>query len=210
MNPDINPLIILLAAIFTNNILLSNFLGICSFVALSKRMDVSLGMGMAVTFVSTFTSAINWVVYTWFLKKGSLIWIFGDLGKNINLEIFSVIVFIAIIAAFVQIVEMIMERHFRSLYHSLGIFLPLITVNCAILGISLFMIVRNYTFFQSIAFGFGSGLGYTLAIVLMAAIRRKLRYSNVPLPLEGIGITMITTGIMAMAFMAFSGLVTVQ
>ncbi len=210
MAPAINPLIILFAAIFTSNIILSNFLGICSFVALSKRVEVSFGMGMAVTFVSTTTAGLNWLIHTMVLRPGALTWLLGDTASGISLELFSVIVFIAVIAAFVQIVEMVMERFFRALYHALGIFLPLITVNCAILGVSLFLVVRRYTFFQSLAYGFGSGAGYTLAIVLMAAIRRKLRYSAVPRPLQGIGITMIVTGIMAMAFMAFNGMVRVQ
>ncbi|MBU1536415.1 NADH:ubiquinone reductase (Na(+)-transporting) subunit E [Myxococcota bacterium] len=210
MTPQIHPLIILFAAIFTNNILLTNFLGICSFVALSKRLDVAFGMGMAVTFVSTFTAGINWLIHHFVLQKGALVWLLGDRGRDLSLDLFSVIIFIAVIAAFVQIVEMVMERFFRSLYQALGIFLPLITVNCAILGVSLFLTVRHYSFLQSVAYGFGSGAGYTLAIVLMAALRRRLRYSNIPKPLEGIGITMIVTGIMAMAFMAFNGMVAVQ
>ena len=210
MSPDINPLFILFAAIFTNNIILSNFLGLCSFVALSKRIEVSLGMGFSVTFVSTFTTALNWLIYTYVLKENALEWIIGSYASQVNLEIFTFIIFIAVIAAFVQLVEMTIERFFRPLYYSLGIFLPLITVNCAILGVSLFMIIRHYTFLQSIAYGFGSGAGYTLAIVIMAGIRRKLRFSNIPKSLEGIGITMIITGIMAMAFMAFNGIAKVQ
>ncbi len=210
MTPDIHPLVILFAAIFTSNILLTNFLGICSFVALSKRLDVSFGMGTAVTFVSTATAALNWLIHSHFLRPGALSWLLGDRATGISLEIFSVIVYIAVIAAFVQVVEMTMERFFKALYQALGIFLPLITVNCAILGVSLFLTVRHYSFLQAVAYGFGSGVGYTLAIVLMAALRRRLRYSNIPAPLQGIGITMIVTGIMAMAFMAFNGMVAVQ
>jgi Na+-transporting NADH:ubiquinone oxidoreductase subunit E len=202
-----NPLIILFAAIFTNNIIFANFLGMCSFVALSKKIEISLGMGMAVTFVSTITSAINWGIYNYFLKDGATTWLLGSVGNEINLEIFTFISFIAVIAAFVQIVEMAIEKFSTSLYHAMGIFLPLITVNCAILGVSLFMIIREYTFIQALTYGFGAGAGYTLAILTMAGIRKKLRYSNIPAPLEGIGITMITTAIMAMAFMGFNGMV---
>jgi Na+-transporting NADH:ubiquinone oxidoreductase subunit E len=207
MEPQISPFVIFLAAVFTNNILLSNFLGMCSFIALSKRVDSSLGIGIAVIFVSTFTTAINWLVYNYILRKGALIWILGDSAMKINLEIFTLIIFLEVIAAFVQIVEMFIDRFSPPLYHTLGIFLPLITVNCAILGVSLFMIIRNYSFFQAVAYGFGGGVGWTMAIVAMAGLRKKLRYSNVPAPLEGIGITMIMTGLIAMAFMAFNGMV---
>jgi Na+-transporting NADH:ubiquinone oxidoreductase subunit E len=193
----IPPLLILVAAIFTNNILLANFLGMCSFLAVSKQIDTALGLGAAVIFVMTATTAINYGVYHLILVP-------------LGLTILQYIVFIAIIAAFVQFVEMFVERFSLKLYHALGIFLPLITVNCAILGVSLFMIIRSYTFAQSVAFGFGGGVGWTLAIVLMAGLRRKMGYSNVPGPFRGVAIVMVITGVMAMAFMGFAGMVNIQ
>jgi Na+-transporting NADH:ubiquinone oxidoreductase subunit E len=165
--PDISPFVILIAAIFTSNILLANFLGMCSFLACSTRIRTALGLGVAVIFVMTATTAINYGVY-----KGLLV--------PLGLEHLKFIVFIAVIAAFVQFVEMFVERFSPPLYHALGIFLPLITVNCAILGASLFMIIRKYGFYQSVAFGFGGGVGWTLAIVLMAGLRQRMGYSDVP------------------------------
>lgn len=200
-----SPLVILFAAVLTNNIVFSGFLGMCSFIALSKRIDTAIGMGLAVTFVSTFTTALNWLIYHFVLKTGALYKLTGIEG--LDGEIFTLIVFIAVIAAFVQIVELAIARISQSLYHALGIFLPLITVNCAILGVSLFMVIRGYGFLASIAFGFGSGIGWLLAIGLMAGIRQKLRFSKISPSLEGIGITMITTGILAMIFMVFNGMV---
>ncbi len=194
---EVSPLIILVAAIFTNNILLANFLGMCSFLAVSKRIDTAAGLGAAVIFVMTFTTAINYGVYHHVLVPTGLTFL-------------SFIIFIAVIAAFVQFVEMFVERFSPALYHALGIFLPLITVNCAILGVSLFMIIRNYTFMQSVAFGFGGGVGWTLAIVLIAGLRQKMRYSIVPVPFKGVAIAMVITGVMAMAFMGFAGMVTIQ
>jgi len=207
---DISPLTLLVAAIFTNNILLSHYLGMCSFIALSRRIDTAVGMGLAVTFVSTFTTALNWVIYHRVLARGALSWLPGGLGDHVQLEVFALIVFIAVIAAFVQVVEMILERFSPAMHQALGIFLPLITVNCAILGVALFMVIRGYGFLQSLAFGFGSGLGWLLAVLLMAGLRRRLRFSDVPRGLEGVGITLIVTGIMAMAFMAFAGMVRIQ
>ncbi|MEE8437044.1 MAG: NADH:ubiquinone reductase (Na(+)-transporting) subunit E [Candidatus Neomarinimicrobiota bacterium] len=190
-------------AVFVENILLAYFLGMCSFLAISKRVDTSLGLGLAVTFVLTITTPASWVMHQYFLRKGALAWAgFGDL----DLSFLNFIVFIAIIAAMVQLVEMILDRYSPTLYHNLGIFLPLIAVNCAILGGALFMVERNYTFLESTVFGFGSGLGWFLAIVSMAAIRYRLRYSNVPAKLKGLGITMLLTGLLSMAFMAFSGI----
>lgn len=200
-----SPLVILFAAILTNNIIFSGFLGMCSFIALSKRIDTAIGMGLAVTFVSTFTAALNWLIYHYILKSGALYRLTGIEG--LDGEIFTLIVFIAVIAAFVQIIELAIARISQSLYQALGIFLPLITVNCAILGVSLFMIIRGYGFLASVAFGFGSGAGWMLAIGLMAGIRQKLRFSKISPSLEGIGITMITTGILAMIFMVFNGMV---
>jgi Na+-transporting NADH:ubiquinone oxidoreductase subunit E len=194
---EISPLLILIAAIFTNNILLANFLGMCSFLAVSKQIDTALGLGAAVIFVTTSTTAINYGVYHYILVP-------------MDLTILQYIVFIAVIAAFVQFVEMFVERFSLKLYHALGIFLPLITVNCAILGVSLFMIIRSYTFAQSVAFGFGAGVGWTLAIILIAGLRQKMGYSDVPRPFRGVAIAMVITGVMAMAFMGFAGMVNIQ
>jgi Na+-transporting NADH:ubiquinone oxidoreductase subunit E len=194
---EISPFVILIAAIFTNNILLANFLGMCSFLAVSKQIDTAAGLGAAVIFVMTFTTAINYVVYYKVLVP-------------LGLTFLSYIVFIAVIAAFVQFVEMFIERFSLRLYHALGIFLPLITVNCAILGVSLFMIIRTYSFAQSVAFGFGGGAGWTLAIILIAGLRQRMRYSNVPAPFRGVAIAMVITGVMAMAFMGFAGMVRIQ
>lgn len=194
---DINPLVIFFASIFTNNMILANFLGMCSFIAVSSEIKTSLSLGQAVTFVLAATSVLNYFIYHRLLVP-------------LGLEYLRFIVFIIVIAAFVQLVEMIIERYFETLYYSLGIFLPLITVNCAILGVSLFMIIRNYNLIQSFAFGVGSGLGWTLAIVAMAGIRKKIRSAKIPKGLEGPGITLIITGIMALAFLGFSGIVQIQ
>ena len=194
---ELSPFVILIAAIFTNNILLANFLGMCSFLAVSKQIETAAGLGAAVIFVMTATTAINYGIYHHVLVP-------------LELTYLSFIVFIAVIAAFVQFVEMFVERFSLGLYHALGIFLPLITVNCAILGVSLFMIIREYTFWQSVAFGFGGGIGWTLAIVLIAGLRQKMRYSDVPVPFRGVAIAMIITGVMAMAFMGFAGMVRIQ
>ncbi len=196
-SPNIPSWIILIAAIFTNNILLSNFLGMCSFLACSKRIPTALGLGVAVIFVMTCTAAINYAIHYYVLVP-------------LELTHLQFIVFIAVIAAFVQFVEMFVERFSPPLYHALGIFLPLITVNCAILGASLFMILREYTFAQSVSFGFGGGVGWALAIVLMAGLNQKMGYSDIPRPFRGVAISMIITGVMAMAFMGFAGMVAIQ
>lgn len=185
---------IFFSAIFTNNILLTNYLGMCSFLGASREVKTSLGLGTAVVFVMTTTSMLNWIVYYTILVP-------------LHLEHFKYIVFIIVIAAFVQIVEMIIERVSETLYAALGIFLPLITVNCAILGVSLFMLIRDYTFTQSIFYGLGSGLGWLLAILAMAGIRQNMKRSKIPKGLEGAGITLIIAGIMALAFMGFSGMI---
>lgn len=195
--PDINPFVIFMASIFTNNMILANFLGMCSFIAVSKEIKTAWGLGQAVTFVLTGTSILNYLIYHYVLVP-------------YNLEYLRFIVFIILIAAFVQLVEMIVERYLPTLYYSLGIFLPLITVNCAILGVSLFMIIRHYSLLQSAAFGVGSGIGWTLAIVALAGIRQKIKNAPVPKGLEGAGITLIITGLMALAFIGFSGIVSVQ
>jgi len=196
----VNPtpaLIIMVAAVFTNNILLANFLGMCSFLACSRQVDTAVGLGAAVVFVSTATVVLNHVIYYQVLVP----W---------DIEYLQYIVFIAVIAAFVQLVEMFIERFSPVLYFSLGIFLPLITVNCAILGSSLFMVIREYSFAQAAGFGVGAGLGWALAIILMAGLRKKMLYSDVPRPFQGVPLVMIITGVMAMAFMGFTGMVSIQ
>ena len=186
------------AAIFTNNILLTNFLGLCPFLSISREVKPSLGLGFAVVFVITCTAVLNHLVYHYLLLP-------------FHLEHFRFIVFIIIIASFVQLVEMIVERFFPSLYYILGIFLPLITVNCAVLGVSLFLIIREYTLMQSLAYGAGSGIGWLLAIVSIGAIREKIQKgTHLPKGLEGPAITLIITGILSLAFIAFSGMVQVQ
>jgi Na+-transporting NADH:ubiquinone oxidoreductase subunit E len=186
------------AAIFTNNILLTNFLGLCPFLSISRNLRSSLGLGAAVVFVMTCTAVINYLAYYYVLLP-------------LNLDHFRYIVFIVIIAAFVQLVEMAVERFFPALYYMLGIFLPLITVNCAILGASLFLIIRKYDFWQSMAYGAGSGIGWMLAIIAVGAIREKVQKSaKLPKGLEGPAITLIITGIMALAFTAFSGMIQIQ
>ena len=190
-------------AVFIENILLAYFLGRCSFLAVSKKVDASIGLGFAVIFVLTITAPVNWFIYGYLLADGALTW----LGfENVNLSFLRPIVFIAVIAAMVQLVEMIIDKFSPSLYQSLGIFLPLIAVNCSILGGSLFLVERNYTLMESVVFGFGSGLGWFLAIVAMASIRYRLRYSNVPAKLRGVGITMLLTGLISIAFMSFGGI----
>jgi Na+-transporting NADH:ubiquinone oxidoreductase subunit E len=190
-------------AVFVENILLAFFLGMCSFLAVSKKVETAIGLGIAVTFVMTITTPVNWAVNEYLLKDGALAW--AGL-PDVDLSFLEFITFIATIAAMVQLVEMIVDKFSPKLYAALGIFLPLIAVNCAILGASLFMVERSYTFGESIVFGLGSGMGWFLAIVAMAAIRYKLRYSNVPDGLKGLGITMLVTGLMSMAFMLFSGI----
>ncbi len=194
---------ILIAAIITNNILLSNFLGMCSFLACSQQIDTALGLGTAVTFVMTCTTVLNYAIYHGILVENAPL-------CAMDLTHLAFIVFIAVIAAFVQFVEMFVERFSPRLYYALGIFLPLITVNCAILGVALFMVLRDYTFVQTLGFGVGAGVGWALAIILMAGLRQKMGYSNVPRPFQGVAITMIITGVMALAFMGFAGMVSIQ
>ena len=201
---------ILTKAIFIENILLAYFLGMCSFLAISKKVDTSIGLGFAVIFVLTITAPANWAIHNFLLKEGALVWINADYGIDgtnvIDLSFLNSIIFIAVIAAMVQLVEMTLDKFAPKLYISLGIFLPLIAVNCAILGGSMFLVERNYTFVESTVYGFGSGIGFFLAIASMAAIRHRIRYSNVPPQLRGVGITMLLTGLVSMAFMAFSGI----
>ncbi len=195
--------IILIAAIFTNNILLSNFLGMCSFLACSRQIATAWGLGLAVTFVTTCTAVLNYGIYHGVLVENAPL-------CSADLTHLTFIIFIAVIAGFVQFVEMFIERVSQTLYYALGVFLPLITVNCAILGAGLFIVYREYNFFQSVGFGFGAGVGWSVAILLMAGLRQKLRYSNVPEPFQGVAIVMIVTGLMAMAFFGFSGMVMIN
>ncbi len=190
-------------AMFVENILLAYFLGMCSFLTISKKIETSIGLGFAVVFVLTITAPANWAIHNYFLQDGALAWAgFPD----VDLSFLNFIVFIAVIAAIVQLVEMILDKFSPTLYYNLGIFLPLIAVNCSILGGSIFLVEREYTLLESTVFGFGSGMGFFLAIVSIASIRHRLRYSNVPAKLRGLGITMLLTGLLSMAFMAFSGI----
>jgi Na+-transporting NADH:ubiquinone oxidoreductase subunit E len=185
---------IFIASIFINNILLANFLGMCSFLAVSKEIKTAMGLGTAVIFVMTLTSGLNYLVYRWLLVPTGL-------------EYLQYIAFIVVIAATVQLVEMVIGKVSPVLYYALGIFLPLITVNCAILGVSLFMVIRKYSFLQSLAYGAGSGVGWCLAILAMAGLRQKMKRSRVHPALEGPGITVLIAGVMALAFIGFSGMV---
>jgi Na+-transporting NADH:ubiquinone oxidoreductase subunit E len=191
-------------AIFIENMIFAYFLGMCSFLAVSKKVKTAFGLGMAVIFVLTITVPLNWLIQEYVLREGALTWLGADFA-SIDLTFLQFIIFIAVIAAMVQLVEMIIEKFAPSLYGSLGIFLPLIAVNCSILGSSLFMVQRDYTIVEATAFGFGSGTGFFLAIIALAAIREKLKYSNVPAGLKGLGITMLITGLMGLAFKSFIG-----
>ena len=193
-------------SIFIDNMVFAYFLGMCSYLAVSKTVKTAVGLGAAVIFVLAITVPVNYLLDTYILKEGALTWL-GSGYENIDLSFLSFILFIAVIASMVQLVEMIVERFAPSLYSALGIFLPLIAVNCAILGGSLFMQQKNFsTVTESVVYGVGSGIGWFLAIVAIAAIREKISYSNVPKPLKGLGITFIITGLMAIAFMSFSGI----
>jgi len=192
-----------LRALFVENLALSFFLGMCTFLAISKKVETSLGLGIAVVVVQTITVPANNLIYNHLLKGGALAW--AGLG-GVDLSFLGLITYIGTVAAIVQILEMFLDRYVPALYNALGIFLPLITVNCAILGGTLFMVERSYTFPESVVYGFASGAGWALAIVLLAGIREKLKYSDVPAGLQGLGITFIAAGLMAMVFMAFSGI----
>lgn len=190
-------------AAFVENLALTFFLGMCTFLAISKKIETAIGLGLAVVVVQTITVPVNNLIFHNLLGEGALAW--AGLGE-LDLSFLGLISYIGVIAAMVQILEMTLDRYFPVLYNALGIFLPLITVNCAILGGSLFMVEREYDFAQSLVFGFGSGLGWALAIAALAGIREKLKYSDVPDGLQGLGITFITTGLMSLGFMAFSGM----
>ena len=192
-------------SIFIENMALAFFLGMCSFLAVSKKVETALGLGAAVTFVLAVTTPLNSLIYTYVLKEGAMGWM-GANFASVDLGFLRFLAFIGSIAASVQIVEMTLDKYAPNLYVALGVFLPLIAVNCAILGGSLFMVERDYNLGESAVFGFGSGAGFLLAIVALASIREKMRYSNVPPALRGLGITFIVTGLMAIAFMAFAGI----
>ena len=192
-------------AIFVENILLAFFLGNCSYIACSKKIDTAIGLGTAVVFVMVICTPACWAVKHFLLAKGDLHWVSARLG-DVDLSFLIFISFIAVIAAMTQIVEMLVEKFSPALYNALGIFLPLIAVNCAILGAALFLDQRNYNFLESVVFGLGGGIGWALAIIAMAAIRKKLAYSNIPAPLRGLGITMLLSGLMSMGFMCFAGI----
>lgn len=193
-------------SIFVDNMIFSYFLGMCSYLAVSKSVKTASGLGVAVVFVLLVTLPINWVLNTYVLNPGAMAWLSPKMA-DVDLSFLSFITFIAVIAAFTQLVEMVVEKFSPKLYSELGIFLPLIAVNCAILGGSLFMQQRDFVNFgEATVYALGSGLGWFLAIVTLAAIREKMSYSNVPAPLKGIGITFITVGLMAMAFMTFMGI----
>ena len=198
-----NYLSLFVRSVFVENLALSFFLGMCTFLAISKRIETAIGLGAAVIVVQGITVPVNHLIFEYLLKDGALAW--AGL-PDVDLSFLKFITFIAVIAAMVQVVEMVIDRYSPTLYTALGVFLPLIAVNCAILGTALFMVERHYTFAEALVFGIGSGVGWLMAIVSMAAIRQKLRYADVPKGLEGFGITMITTGLMAMGFMLFSGI----
>ena len=197
-----NYLSLLVSAIFVENLALAFFLGMCTFLAVSKRVATAVGLGIAVIAVETITVPINYLITQYVLVEGALGW--AGLPE-VELMFMSAIVYIAVIAAMVQILEMVLDKFAPTLYNALGIFLPLITVNCAILGASLFMVSRGYDLGESVVYGFGSGVGWALALIGLAGLREKIKYSDVPSGLRGLGITFVLTGLMAMAFMLFSG-----
>ena len=203
-----NLLNIFVRSVFIDNMIFAYFLGMCSYLAVSKTVKTSFGLGIAVVFVLLITVPVNYLLDNFVLQKGALAWLLGEqAAANIDLSFLSFIMFIAVIAAIVQLVEMVVEKFTPALYNQLGIFLPLIAVNCAIMGASLFMQERGYANIgEATAFGLGSGIGWLLAIVGIAAIREKLKYSNIPAPLRDIGITFIVTGLMAISFMSFLGI----
>ncbi len=190
-------------AVFIENLALAFFLGMCTFLAVSKKISTAIGLGVAVMVVQAITVPANNFIYHKLLKEDALVW----MGiEGVDLSFLALLSCIGVIAALVQILEMVLDKFFPALYHALGVFLPLITVNCAILGGSLFMIERDYTFNESVVYGVGSGFGWALAITVMAGVREKLKYSDIPKGLEGLGITFITAGLMSLGFMAFSGI----
>ncbi len=196
---------LLVRSIFVENMALAFFLGMCSFLACSKKVENAFGLGLAVTFVLTITVPINYLVYNYLMAPGAMVWIHPSLAE-VDISFLYFLSFIGVIAAMVQIVEMILDKYVPKLYAALGIFLPLIAVNCAILGASLFMVERGYGLSESVVYGFGSGVGWAIAITALAGIRERMRYSHVPAGLRGLGIAFVLTGLMALGFMAFSGI----
>lgn len=199
---------ILVKAIFIENIALMFFLGMCTFLAVSKKVDTAIGLGVAVIFVLGIAVPVNQIIYQAILAPGALDSVFGitDPLESIDLSFLSFITFIGVIAALVQILEMVLDKYFPPLYNALGIFLPLITVNCAIFGAVSFMVAKNLTLTESVVYGIGSGIGWALAIVLLAGLREKMKYSDIPDGLKGLGITFISTGLMAFGFLSFGGI----
>ncbi|MBB3168504.1 NADH:ubiquinone reductase (Na(+)-transporting) subunit E [Simiduia aestuariiviva] len=192
-------------SIFIQNMALAFFLGMCTFLAISKKVEAALGLGIAVVVVLAITVPVNNLLYTYLLKDGALVWLGADFAE-VDLSFLGLITYIGVIAALVQIMEMVLDKYVPSLYNALGVFLPLITVNCAIMGASLFMVERDYNFSESVVFGIGSGVGWALAITALAGIREKMKYSDVPAGLRGLGITFITVGLMSLGFMSFGGI----
>ncbi len=190
-------------AVFIENMALAFFLGMCTFLALSKKIDAAIGLGIAVIVVLGITVPVNNLIYTSLLKDGALAWAGYP---EVNLSFLGLLTYIGVIAALVQILEMVLDKFFPDLYNALGVFLPLITVNCAIMGAALFMVERDYNFGESVVYGLGAGVGWALAIASLAGIREKLKYSDVPEGLRGLGITFITVGLMSLGFMSFSGI----
>jgi Na+-transporting NADH:ubiquinone oxidoreductase subunit E len=198
-----NFLSLFVRAVFVENMALQMFLGMCTFLAVSKKVQTAIGLGIAVIVVQAITVPVNNLLFQYLLKDGALAWAGMP---DMNLSFLGFLCYIGVIAAIVQILEMFLDKFMPALYNALGVFLPLITVNCAIMGASLFMVERSYTFSESIVYGIGAGFGWALAIAALAGIREKLKYSDVPHGLRGLGITFITTGLMSLGFMSFSGL----
>ncbi|WP_253451202.1 NADH:ubiquinone reductase (Na(+)-transporting) subunit E [Halomonas sp. Y3] len=194
------------ASVFVENLALAFFLGMCTFLAVSKKVSAAFGLGIAVIVVLTISVPVNNVIYNVLLAEGALAWTGISGAENIDLSFLGLLSYIGVIAALVQILEMFLDKYVPALYNALGVFLPLITVNCAILGGVLFMVERNYNFGESVVYGLGSGVGWALAITALAGIREKLKYSDVPGSLQGLGITFITVGLMSLGFMSFSGI----
>jgi Na+-transporting NADH:ubiquinone oxidoreductase subunit E len=196
---------LLVRAIFVENMALAFFLGMCTFIAISKKIQTSLGLGIAVIVVLAITVPVNNLIYTYLLKEGALTWISPDYA-TVDLSFLGLLSYIGVIAAMVQILEMVLDKYIPALYNSLGVFLPLITVNCAIMGASLFMVERDYQFGESVVYGVGAGIGWALAITALAGIREKLKYSDIPEGLRGLGITFMCVGLMSLGFMSFGGI----
>ena len=192
-----------ISAVFVENLALAFFLGMCTFLAISKQVSAAFGLGIAVVFIQTLTVPVNHLIYYYLLRDGALSW--AGLPE-VNLSFLGLICYIGVIAALVQILEMFLDKYVPALYNALGVYMPLITVNCAILGGTLFMVERDYNFGESITYGIGTGVGWALAITALAGIREKLKYSDIPAGLQGLGITFIATGLMSLGFMAFSGI----